>query len=146
MAVEVERTNIDIGIVCSDFEASLRFYRDILGLQVFAEVQVPAEPAVELGLAPSGFRHVRFKAGDTLIKLMDIATPPPGRSEEFAAGVRWLTFFVSDIQATYRELKDRGARFLSEPAAVDSAVGEDPVAGVVCAIDPDGLLIEFVQL
>ena len=51
--------------MCSDFEASLRFYRDILGLQVFAEVQVPAEPAVELGLAPSGFRHVRFKAGDT---------------------------------------------------------------------------------
>ena len=146
MAIEVERPNIDIGIVCSDFEASLHFYRDVLGLDVFAEVQVPAEPAIKFGLAPRGFRHVGLKAGDTLIKLMDIESPPPGRSEEFAAGVRWLTFFVSDVKATYKELKGKGARSLSEPAAVDSAVGEDPVAGVVCAVDPDGLLIEFVQL
>ena len=108
MAIEVERPNIDIGIVCSDFEASLHFYRDVLGLDVFAEVQVPAEPAIKFGLAPRGFRHVRLKAGDTLIKLMDIESPPPGRSEEFAAGVRWLTFFVSDVKATYKELKGKG--------------------------------------
>ena len=144
--LKVERPNIDIGLVCSDFEASLHFYRDVLGLEVFAEVLVPAEAATRFGLAPRGFRHVRLKAGDALIKLMEIESPPPGRTKEFAAGVRWLTFFVSDIDATYTELKARGARFLSEPGAPDKIVGEDPVAGVVCAVDPDGLLIEFVQL
>lgn len=144
--VKVERPNIDVGLVCSDFEASLHFYRDILGLEIFAEVLVPSEAAVRFGLAPRGFRHVRLKAGDTLIKLMEIESPPPRRTEEFAAGIRWLTFIVNDIDATYTELKAKGARFLSEPGASDKVVGEDPVAGVVCAVDPDGLLIEFVQL
>ena len=145
--VRVERPNIDVGLVCSNFNESLHFYRDILGLEIAAEVLVPDEPAIKFGLAPRGFRHVRLKAGEMLIKLMEIESPPPRRSDEFSAGVRWLTFIVNDINATYRTLKSRGARFLSEPApGSDRVVGEDPVAGVVCAIDPDGLLIEFVQL
>ena len=144
--VKVERPTIDIGLVCSDFEASLHFYKDILGLEIAAEVLVPDEGAIKFGLAPRGFRHVRMRAGDTLIKLMEIESPPPPRTDEFAAGVRWLTLIVSDIYATYNDLKATGARFLTEPAPIDTAVGEPPVAGVVCAVDPDGLLIEFVQL
>ena len=144
--VKVEHPTIDIGLVCSDFEASLHFYKDILGLEIAAEVLVPDDVATGLGLAPRGFRHVRMRAGDTLIKLMEIESPPPPRTDEFAAGIRWITLIVSDVYATYDDLKAKGARFLTEPAPVDSAEGEDPVAGVVCAVDPDGLLIEFVQL
>ena len=144
--IEINRPNIDIAITCSNFEESLQFYRDVLGLEVFADLQVPEDVATKFGLAPRGFRQVRLQAGDAAIKLMDIESPPAGRTEEFAPGVRWLTFFVSDVAATYREMKGKGARFLSEPGAVESVAGEDPVGGVVCAVDPDGLLIEFVQL
>lgn len=144
---KLTRSNIDLGLVCSNFDASLRFYRDILGLEVVAEVHIPAETAIKVGLAPRKFRQVRLQAGDTLIKLMEIEAPPKSRTEEFAAGVRWLTFFVSDIQSTYNHLTSRGARFLSEPVPGDDrVVGENTVAGVVCAVDPDGILIEFVQL
>jgi len=143
--VKVERPTIDIGLVCSDFEASLHFYRDILGLEIAVEVMVDDEGATKFGLAPRGFRHVRMKLGGTLIKLMEIESPPARRGEEFQAGVRWLTLIVSDIYATYNDLKAKGARFLTEPGPTH-AKGEDAVAGVVCAVDPDGLLIEFVQL
>ena len=133
-------------IRCSNFDESLRFYRDILGLEITGDVQVPVEVATRFGVAPRGFRQVRLSAGDALIKLMEIESPPPSPTEVFRAGVAWLTFFVGDIDATYRELTERGAHFLSEPGPVSGVEGEEPVAGAVCAVDPDGLIIEFIQL
>jgi len=131
---------VDIGIVCSHFEESLRFYRDLLGLEVVQDLRIPEEVARGAGLAPRGFRHVRLRAGQTLIKLMRIADPPARRSHRFAAGVRWLTFFVEDVHAEYQRLKAKGVKFLSEPIAAPDA------ARIVCAVDPDGILIELVQL
>jgi catechol 2,3-dioxygenase-like lactoylglutathione lyase family enzyme len=131
---------IDIAITCSDFEESLRFYRDQLGLEQVMELQISEAVAKPLGLAPRGFRQVRLKAGNTLIKLMDIELPPPAASHEFAAGVRWLTFFVEDVKETIEQLKQKGVEFLSGPVTAPDA------AGVVCTRDPDGTLIEFVQI
>ena len=135
-----KRTIVDVGIVCSDFDESLRFYRDLLGLHVVLDFDIPEEVAVSAGLAPRGFRQVRLKAGETLIKLMEIESPPARKKPEFAAGVRWLTFFVDDARKTYRELSEKGVRFLSEPVAAPDA------PAVMCAVAPDGLLVEFVQL
>ena len=59
----VESPNIDIGIVCSDFEASPHFFKDTLGLEIEAEILVPAVSAIRFGLAPRRFRHVRLRAG-----------------------------------------------------------------------------------
>jgi catechol 2,3-dioxygenase-like lactoylglutathione lyase family enzyme len=61
---------VDIAITCSHFEESLHFYRDLLGLEVTLDIEIPDDVAVGAGLAPRGFRQVRLKAGETLIKLM----------------------------------------------------------------------------
>jgi len=137
--LELTHAVVDIGIVCSHFEESLRFYHEQLGLEIVQDIRIPDEVARGAGLAPRGFRHVRLRAGSTLIKLMQIADPPPRRSPKFAAGVRWLTFFVEDVRAAYEQLKAKGVRFLTEPIVAPDA------AGVVCAVDPDGILIELVQ-
>ncbi len=131
---------VDIGVICSNFDESFRFYHDLLGMEVALSVQISENFAQNTGLAPSGFRQVRLRAGDTLIKLAEVASPPPGRSSDFAAGVRWLTFIVDDLAGTVAELKQKGVEFLSEPCAAPDA------AGVVCARGPDGLLIELVQI
>ena len=104
------------------------------------ELEIPAEVARGAKLAPEGFRQVRLQAGNTLIKLMDIAFPPVPVSGQFKPGVRWLTFFVEDVQQTVSDLEQRGVTFLSPPVSAPNA------AGVVCAQDPDGILIEFVQV
>lgn len=130
---------VDIAITCSHFDESLHFYRDLLGLEVVLDIEIPEPLAVAAGLAPRGFRQVRLKAGETLIKLMGIAEAPPRRSHAFAAGVRWLTFFVENVRETRDALRAKGVGFLTEPvSAPDGGV-------VVCALDPDGILIEFVQ-
>ena len=138
--VKVERPTIDIGLVCSDFEASLHFYRDILGLEIAAEVLVDDEGATKFGLAPRGFRHVRMRAGGTLIKLMEIENPPAARSFDFQAGIRWLTFILDDVPTVVAELKSKGVEFMAEPVSAPDA------KHVVCAKGPDGMLIELVQL
>ena len=68
---------VDIAIICSNFEESLRFYHEVLGLEIAFELHISDELAQSVGLAPRGFRQVRLKAGDTLIKLAEIASPPP---------------------------------------------------------------------
>lgn len=137
--LKLTHPTVDIALVCSNFQESLRFYHEQLGFEIVQDIQIPDEVARGAGLAPRGFRHVRVRAGNALIKLMDIASPPPQRSDKFAAGVRWLTFFVEDVRQTFEQLKARGVRFLTDPIAAPDA------AGVVCAVDPDGLLLEFVQ-
>ncbi len=131
---------VDIGIVCSNFEESFHFYHDLLGLEIALDIQIPESVAIGACLAPSAFRQVRLKAGDTLIKLMEIESPPPERSIDFQAGVRWLTFIVEDVPMTVESLKDKGVEFLAKSVSAPDA------KHVVCAKGPDGMLIEFVQL
>lgn len=130
---------VDIAITCSHFDESLRFYGEKLGFDVILDVMIPADVAIASGLAPTGFRQVRLQAGQTLIKLMDIRPAPARLPSDFRAGVRWLTFFVEDVAETRDDLLSRGVAFLSEPVTAPDA------GGVVCALDPDGILIEFVQ-
>ncbi len=131
---------VDIAIICSDFDASLRFYRDRLGLEVALDIEIPEETATGAGLAPRGFRQVRLRAGQTLIKLVEIDSPPEPRTLDFQAGVRWLTFIIDDVPGTVAVLAEKGVKFVSEPVEAPDA------RHVVCVEGPDGMLIEFVQV
>jgi catechol 2,3-dioxygenase-like lactoylglutathione lyase family enzyme len=140
MGFDLQHPVIDLGIVCSNFDESLRFYRDQLGLEVALDIDIPASTAIGAGLAPCKFRQVRLRAGRTLIKLMEIESPPQERSFDFRAGVRWLTFICKDVPAEVQRLKANGVEFMAEPVSAPDA------KHVVCAKGPDGMLIELVQL
>lgn len=131
---------VDLGIVCSDFDESLHFYHELLGMEIALDIQIPDEVATGACLAPRAFRQVRLQAGNTLIKLMEIDSPPETRSYEFQSGVRWLTFILEDVPATVARLKEKGVKFMAEPVSAPDA------KHVICAKGPDGMLIELVQL
>ena len=136
----LKKSVIDIAIVCSDFEKSLQFYRDQIGLEVVLDIEIPDEVAQGAALAPKGFRHVRLKAGETLIKLMEINPAPPKRSFDFQAGVRGLTFIIDDVPGTIARMKEKGVEFVGEPVSAPDA------KYVACAKGPDGILVELVEL
>ena len=137
---------VDIAITCHHFDESLRFYKDILGFEVAVDLEVPAHIASGLGLASSGFHHVRLQTGNILIKLMDIDPPPDEATHQFAAGVRWLTFFVKSVQATADYLETKGVDIVTEPFTVAPEDAQPGISGAaVVAKAPDGLLVEFVQ-
>ena len=131
---------IDISVICSDFEESLRFYHEILELEIVLDFRIPEEVARSAMLAPRGFRQVRLKAGETLIKLMEIGNPPPARTLDFQSGVRWLTFIIDDLADTVAKLKEKGIECLTAPVAPPDA------KSIVCLEAPDGIMIEFVQV
>ncbi|MBT4694979.1 MAG: VOC family protein [Planctomycetaceae bacterium] len=130
----------DLCIVCSDFSASLQFYHEILGFEVVLDIQIPAAVALGAGLAPAAFRQIRLAAGHTRIKLMEISNPPNSGNTDFKAGVRWLTFIIENLPNTVERMKTQGVQFMAESISAPDA------AHVICAIDPDGLLIELVQI
>lgn len=137
--LKMTRPIVDIAITCSNFNESFRFYHELLGFEIMMEVGTSDELAKEIGLAPRGFHQVRLKAGNTLIKLMDIESPPPPAEHGFGTGLGWFTILIEDIAETVKELKQRGVEFVADP--VDA-----PEAIVACVKAPDGILIEFVQL
>ena len=94
----------------------------------------------DISTNPATCYFIDRKAGNTLIKLMEIESPPAERKLDFQAGVRWLTFIIEDVPSTVHALKAKGVEFMSETiSALDAKY-------VVCAKGPDGMLIEFVQL
>lgn len=54
-----------------------------------------------------------------------------------AIGLRYFTFLVSDVDATARLLKSRGARIVREPTDFGT------IARIMMISDPDGNWIEF---
>ncbi len=137
--LKMTRPIVDIAITCSNFNESLRFYHELLGFEIVTEVDTSHELAKDIGLAPRGFHQVRLKAGNTLIKLMDIESPPPPADHGFDTGLGWFTILIEDIAETVKELKQKGVELVADP--VDA-----PEAVVACVKAPDGILIEFVQL
>ncbi|MCH2117144.1 MAG: VOC family protein [Pirellulales bacterium] len=137
--LSLKRPVADLCIVCSDFGESVHFYRELLGFEEVLDIRIPEETATGAQLAPRAFRQIRVKAGETLIKLMEIESPPKPRTGEFQAGVRWLTFIVDDVPATMKKLQAKGVDFMSDPLRAPDA------EWIVCAKGPDGMLIELVQ-
>jgi catechol 2,3-dioxygenase-like lactoylglutathione lyase family enzyme len=119
-------------LAVSDFDRSLAFYRDLLGLEVEALYEDPryatfTVAGARLSLAEQG-HQAEDRPGVTM-------AAPEDASEANVV----IVLEVSDARATYAELDSRGARFLAEPY-------EPPWGGArFFCVDPDGYLVEIEQ-
>lgn len=133
MAVELAKSAIDLGIVITDSERSLAFYRDLLGFEHVADTPMP--------IGGGGTMH-RLNCGDTLVKLVKLNTVPSTVATGGivgAVGLRYFTMIVSNLADIVADC---------EAADVPVAVPVTEVRpGVTIAIveDPDGNWVEFVE-
>jgi lactoylglutathione lyase len=149
---EFASTTINVGIVVSNVERSVAFYRNALG---FTEVQgfdVPASLGGDSGLSDYKPFHVHvLKLADTRnateIKLMEFpGTPSERPNNEFihsTLGMRYLTILVKDMTAAVERAKKAGAAPIAKGPA---ALPPDLAKGVYLTVirDPDGNMIELV--
>jgi lactoylglutathione lyase len=130
-------TTIDISragaiLAVSDFERSLRFYRDLLGFEVEATYDDPpyatlTQAGARLSLAEQGH------PADDRPGVMMVAPEEPARLAAI------LVLEVGDCLAAHAALRDAGVQFLAEPYS-------PPWGGHRCfAVDPDGNLIELEE-
>jgi lactoylglutathione lyase len=111
----------------SDMGRSVAFYRDTLGLAL--KFESPGWSEFETGATTLALHGGTRAAGSEV-------APQAGP----VAGTCSLGFSVPDIDSTYAELCQRGARFVMPPT--DQA--NEGIRLAVC-LDPDGLAISFAE-
>lgn len=129
------------GIVVTDLETVLPFYRDTLGLDVIDEFTLSGEGIGRAIDVPgvSG-RFVHLDAGGSRVELIeyDPAGSETGPEAINQVGAGHLGFEVPDIDAFYASLPDE-AEPVSEPQEID--IGID----ILFFRDPDGNFVEVIQ-
>ncbi len=142
-----------VNVNCTDLERSRAFY-ELLGFRVVAEFEESDNASLNtgLGLPSSHTRALFLKAGKgrdaTLIDLAQWVRPvsPPKRENEISAlGVPRIALKAENLTEVYEDLKAKGVEFVSEPQQLAfPEFGTEPLF-CVC-LDPDGLLIELVEV
>lgn len=116
----------------ADLQRSLRFYRDVLGLEYSGPVVVGEGKTLH-----------NFRVGDGILKLIEsggVAAPQPVTAEvDDVAGLRWVTMDVDDIDGAVARCAAAGAAF---PLPL---VQRRPGLRVAIVSDPDGNRIELVE-
>ncbi len=84
----------------------------------------------------------------TVIDLVEWKTPrPAGKpyTQMNHLGIPRMAFLVDDVDGMHRNLLTKGVKFVSDPVTIHF----DPPLGkirAVCFHDPDGTMLEFLQL
>lgn len=154
MALSFQRTTI----FCRDMAASLRLYRDALGLTVVDDkvIEGPAAGGL-LQLPPCRLRIVLLKCGEDeeatigLFELSDVELDsiayPAGRP---AHGQTALVLATDSFDAIYEKLEAGKVRFLTPPLKYPKSVASPgSPAGVyreMIFYDPDDLLVSVMQI
>jgi catechol 2,3-dioxygenase-like lactoylglutathione lyase family enzyme len=115
------------GIRAADLERSLRFYTDVLGLELLEVVTVLDQPFYFVGNDT-----VRIEIEQANPAQIAAATGPQ-------AGLYHLAFEVDDLEGAAARLRDAGAQFLLQP----SQFREDRKIAFI--LDPDGVAVQLIQ-
>ncbi|MEW6055122.1 MAG: VOC family protein [Bdellovibrionota bacterium] len=134
-----------VGIVVSDLEKSLKFYRDLLGFTVHKQAEETGSYLDQM-LALEGVRvtTVKMKAPDgNLIELLNFASHRRShRSRETCeVGITHFAVTVPDIDDAYQKLRAAGVVFNAPPQR-----SPDGYAKVTYCKDPDGSFVELVEV
>lgn len=143
---------IDLGMVVSDLDKSLKFYKDVLGFTEGGGFKVPAQFAVDTGLANQLELDVHVLVlgqGETAtkLKLMQFKASPGARVDNTfihsSYGFRYLTIPVKNLNLAVETASKAGAKPI---AKCPVPLPEGFPAGLALANyrDPDGNLVELV--
>lgn len=136
-----------LGIVVSDLERSISFYREAFGLVPVDRAVFSGEELSEVVGVPNATLEYVFMSGDNvLVELIEYKSPR-GRPFDRAnndTGTGHLCFVVDDIEAVYARVLGLGG---TASSTVQTAPDIAPFNGLRYAYcrDPDGITIELFQ-
>lgn len=132
MAVQLKKNSIDLGIITTNAEAALKFYRDTLG---FTEAGVWE--------MPNGATMYRLMCGESMIKLVEPKTAPPAVAPpggmQGATGYRYWTISISNITEMLSAIEDAGYKIAMPETEIR------PGVKIAMVEDPDGNWVEFLD-
>lgn len=90
-----------IGVAVKNLEESMKFYRDVLGLELEGVEEVPEESV----------RVAMFRVGDTRIELLQGTSPDSAINkfiEKRGEGIHHIAFGVDDVDKVVEALRSKG--------------------------------------
>ena len=133
------------GIVVSDMDRSLRFYRDLLGLEVWADFTDSSNYVQEVtGVKGADVWMIKLRAADGVsIELLKYRNEPqaPARRRACDIGVNHVALQVDDIDALHQKLVSEGIEFHAPPTE-----SSDGGAKATYCRDPEGNILELVEI
>jgi glyoxylase I family protein len=132
MTINICAKAIDLGIVTRQPELMMKFYRDVLGLELEAVFDMPGGGVMN-----------RLRAGDSLIKLIDLDPRPiseaPPDGIRAATGLRYLTIHISNLVDAVSDIESAGHCIALQPKTLR------PGVDIAIVNDPDGNCIELLE-
>jgi len=138
-------------IAVADSDASLTFYRDLLGMRVAGESEnygVEQEHLNQIFGAHLRITSLRAQNGPG-IEFLEYLTPPGGRPLPETSEPNDLVFWHTDVLVDHLEslafmLKEKGTKLVSA-RVVDLSVGTDGPRRGLTVRDPDGHAVELLE-
>ncbi len=133
MAIQLGKPSIDLGIVTTNGDAMLAFYRDVIGLKVQGQMPMPVG---------GGTMH-RMLCGDSLIKLVVVPSTPAAAAPggiQGGAGYRYWTITVTNLTEMVQTCTDAGVTVVWPEREIR------PGVRIAMVADPDGNWVEFLQI
>jgi catechol 2,3-dioxygenase-like lactoylglutathione lyase family enzyme len=132
MPVALTKNSIDLGIVTTNAEPMLKFYRDTLGFKYLREMKVSASATMH-----------QLACGESVIKITVVAKELPKATPghiQAAMGYRYWTISVSNIPELMQACEAGGYKI----AVKETELRPGLRIGIV--EDPDGNLVEFLTV
>ncbi len=146
-------SHVAIGV--RDMERSLRFYRDLLGLEVRFDGTQPIGGMPSLYASPErGHRravHLHYGRSESsgFLVLSERPGGTPGEAIKLdQVGISHFSWWVDDIRAIHAKLKAAGVKILVPPTETASeGYGEKPGRKFLTCLfeDPDGIILQLDQ-
>jgi len=135
---------MQVGIVVSDFDKSLDFYTNVLGMTELYRFNATPELATKVGLTDNkGFDAVVLKLNDEpgaaqykLVKIHETKREPLPHS--FVPGLRYITIHVKNMDQLVERIKKANVPMLTE----EPIILPDGMR-ILNFLDPDGALVEI---
>jgi catechol 2,3-dioxygenase-like lactoylglutathione lyase family enzyme len=132
MTAQLSKPCLDVGLVCADAHAALRFYRDLLGFPEEGEVKFPNVGTVK-----------RLRCGDSVLRLFIPEIPPANRASTggFATqtGLRYLTLSVANLHAVVADAQAANYPVPTPPREIRPGVWAAQIE------DGQGTTVELMQ-
>lgn len=151
-AEEFSARSIDLGVVVSDVEKSVAFYKDAIGMKEVSGFSVPGEWCRDAGLTDGQKLDIRVMVlgegpNASKLKLMHVPGVKTATADNkflhSTFGFSYITIGVTDTTAALARLKKAGVKTVSKsPIALPDPLPSNIILTVVR--DPDGNLIELV--
>ena len=133
------------GIVVTNLEASLHFYRDLLGFQIAKQMEEAGDYIDNI----SSLRDVKVTtvkmtspSGQMIELLKYLSHPREQKSREICdIGIAHIAFTVEDLNSEHARLEGEGVPFNAPPQ-----LSPDGYAKVTFCRAPEGTLIELVEV